>query len=229
MKILLAEDDQTLHKSVLAGLKKLGYAVDSAFDGEQALEQYEVNSYDAVVLDLNLPLVGGMHVLRKIRSADASVKILILSARCEIDDKIQGLDGGANDYMSKPFHFRELEARLRALIYRKFEQVGTVIAHEELRLDAARKAVFLGGSQVELTRKEYGILEYLLLHKERPVGMEELIEHVWDSETDLFSNTFKAHVSSLRHKLSAAAGGKEFIETVRGVGYRLAEAPHGET
>ena len=229
MKILLVEDDQTLHKSVLAGLKKLGYAVDSAFDGEQALEQYEVNSYDAVVLDLNLPLVGGMHVLRKIRSADASVKILILSARCEIDDKIQGLDGGANDYMSKPFHFRELEARLRALIYRKFEQVGTVIAHEELRLDAARKAVFLGGSQVELTRKEYGILEYLLLHKERPVGMEELIEHVWDSETDLFSNTFKAHVSSLRHKLSAAAGGKEFIETVRGVGYRLAEAPHGET
>lgn len=229
MKILLAEDDQTLHKSVLAGLKKLGYAVDSAFDGEQALEQYEVNSYDAVVLDLNLPLVDGMDVLRKIRSADASVKILILSARCEIDDKIQGLDGGANDYMSKPFHFRELEARLRALIYRKFEQVGTVIAHEELRLDAARKAVFLGGSQVELTRKEYGILEYLLLHKERPVGMEELIEHVWDSETDLFSNTFKAHVSSLRHKLSAAAGGKEFIETVRGVGYRLAEAPHGET
>jgi len=229
MKILLAEDDQTLHKSVLAGLKKLGYAVDSAFDGEQALEQYEVNSYDAVVLDLNLPLVDGMDVLRKIRSADAFVKILILSARCEIDDKIQGLDGGANDYMSKPFHFRELEARLRALIYRKFEQVGTVIAHEELRLDAARKAVFLGGSQVELTRKEYGILEYLLLHKERPVGMEELIEHVWDSETDLFSNTFKAHVSSLRHKLSAAAGGKEFIETVRGVGYRLAEAPHGET
>lgn len=229
MKILLVEDDQTLHKSVLAGLKKLGYAVDSAFNGEQALEQYEVNSYDAVVLDLNLPLVDGMDVLRKIRSADASVKILILSARCEIDDKIQGLDGGANDYMSKPFHFRELEARLRALIYRKFEQVGTVIAHEELRLDAARKAVFLGGSQVELTRKEYGILEYLLLHKERPVGMEELIEHVWDSETDLFSNTFKAHVSSLRHKLSAAAGGKEFIETVRGVGYRLAEAPHGET
>lgn len=120
MKILLVEDDKTLHKSVFTGLKKLGYAVDSAYDGEEALGQYEVNSYDAVVLDLNLPLLDGMEVLRRIRATDAFIKILILSARCEVDDKIQGLDGGANDYMSKPFHFRELEARLRAINGRRF-------------------------------------------------------------------------------------------------------------
>ena len=224
MKVLVVEDDLSLQRALGTGLRKFGYAVDSASDGEEALALFESNEYDALVLDLNLPRLGGMDVLREVRKANQEVKVLILSARGEVEDKISGLDSGANDYMAKPFHFKELEARLRALLRRKFVQTDTLLAHGDVRIDTARRQVRVRGHDIDLTRKEYGILEYLMIHKERVVGAEELIEHIWDSGADLFSNSFKVHINSLKKKLAVHLGDKEVVKNTRGFGYYLAEA-----
>ena len=221
MKILIVEDDLTTQKAIRNGFVKFNYAVDTASDGEEALILFEINTYDAVVLDLNLPKVDGIDVLRKIRRSNQEVGVLILSARSEVEDKILGLDTGANDYMAKPFHFRELEARLRALIRRKFIQVNAVLSHGKLRIDTTQKSVFAYGKKIDLTKKEYGILEYLMLHKGRPVSAEELVEHIWDSEVDLFSNSCKVHINMLRKKLSSYLNDTENVQNTRGVGYYL--------
>ncbi len=221
MKILVVEDDKSTQKAIRSGLITFRYAVDAASDGEEALDLFEINAYDAVVLDLNLPKVDGIEVLRKIREVNQELGVLILSARSEVEDKVLGLDTGANDYMAKPFHFRELEARLRALTRRKFIQADTILAHGKLRMDTTRKSVFAGEDKIELTKKEYGVLEYLLLRKNQPVSTEELIEHVWDSETDLFSDSCKVHINTLKKKLSPYVSEAENIQNTRGVGYYL--------
>lgn len=185
MKILLVEDDLSLQQSVAKGLRKFGYCVDAVSDGEEALRAFEINEYDAVVLDLSLPELDGIDVLKEIRRANGEIGVLILSARSELDDIVLGLDNGANDYMGKPFHFRELESRLRALLRRKFIQQDSMIRMGGLAIDTARKIERFRGQTVELTRKEYGILEYLALHRDRHVSAEELIEHVWESESGL--------------------------------------------
>jgi len=149
--------------------------------------------------------------------------VLILSAKSEVEDKILGLDTGANDYMSKPFHFRELEARLRALTRRKFIQTDAVLTHGKLRIDTTQKSAFGDKEKIDLTKKEYGILEYLMLHNNQPVSAEELIEHIWDSEIDLFSNSCKVHIGTLRKKLSPYLSDTENIQNTRGVGYYLGE------
>lgn len=222
MKLLIVEDERTMQGIIAKGLKKVGYAIDSAYDGEEALELFSINEYDLVVLDLNLPKVDGMEVLRQIRLRNQEVKVLILSARSEVEQRIRGLDAGANDYLVKPFDFYELEARIRCLLRRNFVQQDTIIQHNNVKLDTARKMVFANEEQVELTRKEYAILEYLLLHKNRVISTEELIEHVWDSETDLFSNSFKFHMSSLKKKLSTKEA-KINIKNLRGQGYLIEE------
>ncbi len=223
MKLLLVEDEVLLSKNVSRGLRLLGYAVDCAYDGEEALELYGLNDYDLMILDLNLPRVDGMEVLRRIRERDADFRILILSARNTLEDKISGLDGGSNDYLTKPFEFRELEARVRGLLRRSFITAPARLCCGRLRVDTAARQVWCGLSLVELTRKEYAILEYLLTHAERVVSAEELIEHAWDSETDLFSNSFRIHIHSLRKKLGEAGAG-DYIVTQRGQGYRI-QAP----
>ena len=195
MKLLLVEDEAMLSKSVSKGLRLLGYAIDCAFDGEEALELYALNEYDLMILDLNLPKLDGIEVLKRIREKDQDFRILILSARNSLEDKINGLDSGSNDYLTKPFDFMELEARIRNLLRRNFK---TVV----------------------LTRKEYALLEYLFSRLGETVSAEELIEHAWDSETDLFSNSFRFHIHSLRKKLEAAGAG-EYIVTKRGQGYIL--------
>ena len=221
MKILVVEDDLSTQKAIRNGLVKYGYAVDTASDGEDALTLFEINIYDAVVLDLNLPKVDGIDVLRAIRKANQELGVLILSARCEVEDKISGLDTGANDYMAKPFHFRELEARLRALTRRKFIQSDVILTHGILRMDTTRKSVCGGNEKIDLTKKEYGILEYLMLRKNQPVSSEELIEHIWDSEVDLFSNSCKVHINTLKKKLSPYLSEVENIQNIRGIGYYL--------
>jgi DNA-binding response OmpR family regulator len=223
MKVLVVEDDMSLQKSICAGLKKFGYAVDRASDGEEALTQYEINEYDAVILDLNLPKIDGIEVLRKIRETDQQVKVLILSVRAKIDDKVTGLDTGANDYMAKPFRFRELETRLRALLRRQFIQVDRMLKHGNIELDTALRLTYVDGQEVSLTKKEYGILEYLFLHKDEMCSAEDMIEHIWDSEPDLFTDTFKVHVNSLKKKLADFLSDKEVIKNTRGVGYYLAK------
>ncbi|MFK7692642.1 response regulator transcription factor [Paenibacillus sp. HJGM_3] len=226
MKVLVVEDDLSMQKAIATGLKKFGYAVDVAADGVEALHRADVNHYDAIVLDWNLPRIDGLDVLRAIRKNDEEVKVLILSARSEVEDKIAGLDTGANDYMAKPFHFKELEARLRALLRRKFILTDTRIAHGELQIDTALKQVYVRNQSIDLTKKEYGILEYLMLHKDKVIGAEEMIEHVWDSSTDLFSNSFKVHINSLKKKLAVHLGDQEIVKNIRGHGYFIAEVQH---
>jgi len=201
------------------GLKKLSYAVDPAYDGQEALMMLEVNTYDLVILDLNLPLVDGLEVLRQFRVKDTKTKVLILSAKNTVEDKISGLDLGANDYLEKPFDFLELAARTRNLLRWSFTQSDPTIRAGRLTVDTSVHSVLVDQHPIGLTNKEYAILEYLLLHRSRFVPTEEIIEHVWDYETDPFSNTFKYHMHSLKKKL----GVDGIIVNTRGKGYKLCE------
>lgn len=221
MKILLAEDEKSLSSAIAKGLKKMGYAVDQAYDGEEALEYLEVNQYDLLILDLNMPKVDGITVLNRLRRADAELKVLILSARSEIEDKVRGLDSGANDYLAKPFNFEELAARIRNLLRWSFKYKESLLVCGGLELDTLGKAVSVDGLPVNLTNKEYSILEYLMFHMGKVIGAEEIIEHVWDSEVDLFSNSFKYHMHSLKKKLSESGG--DCIKNIRGQGYVIRE------
>ncbi|WP_148410333.1 response regulator transcription factor [Murimonas intestini] len=223
MKLLLVEDEVMLSKFLAKGLRKLGYAVDCAYDGEEALDMYEINDYDLMILDLNLPKKDGMEVLETIRKKNGEFRILVLSARNAVEDKIAGLDLGCNDYLTKPFDFAELEARIRSLLRREFRVRDVKLRCGSLTLDTAAKAVYVRDEEVALTKKEYALLEYLLNHMGNVVSTEELIEHVWDSDADLFSNSFKFHIHSLKKKLDGAGGAGKYIVNQRGLGYKIAE------
>lgn len=218
MRILLVEDEKMLSGLIAKGLRNAGYAVDAAYDGEDALFEYEVNEYDLIILDLNLPRKDGLDVLREIRAKDSEMKVLILSARTKVSDRILGLDEGANDYLIKPFDFGELEARVRNLLRREFTQKPLDLRLGGLRVDTKAKRALFNGQEIALTRKEYGILEYLMLHRDQVISAEKLTEHVWNNEFDPFSNTFRYHIHSLKKKLNSASG-LDFIKTVRGQGY----------
>ncbi len=220
MKILLVEDEAILSKNIAKGLRLRGYAVDCAFDGQEALYLYDLNDYDLMILDLNLPILDGMEVLRRIREKDGDFRILILSARNTLEDKISGLDQGSNDYLTKPFEFPELEARIRSLLRRSFTTGDTQLVCGRLRVNTASRQVWYRDEPIALTRKEYALLEYLLIHAGRVVSAEELVEHAWDSEADPFSNSFRFHIHSLRKKLDGA-GARDYILTQRGQGYRV--------
>ncbi len=214
MRILIIEDESSLLNALKKGFEKHYYAVDTALDGEAALERYYEAYYDIVVLDLNLPKVDGLDVLKAIREENSNINIIILSARNTVEDKISGLDMGANDYLEKPFSFKELLARVRALSRRKYRTEDTVLKAHGITLHLARREVYYNDESVPLTKKGFGILEYLLLNQGEVVSGEALIEHVWNHEADMFSNAFKVHLSSLRKKLP-----KDVIRTVRGEGY----------
>lgn len=220
MKLLVVEDEKKLSRVLARGLNKLRYAVDCAYDGEEALAMYEVNDYDLMILDLNLPKLDGLEVLRRIRERDETFRVLILSARGSVEDRVAGLDSGANDYLTKPFDFRELEARVRGLLRREFVQKNTILCLDGLQVDTVQRTANWKGNAIPLAKKEYGILEYLL-HAAKTVSAEELMEHVWNSEVDLFSNTLKYHISSLRRKLKDVAGDTVEIVSLRGQGYRI--------
>lgn len=222
MKILLVEDDKIISKAIAKGLRKNGYAVDCVYDGEEALEAYEIYDYDLMILDLNIPCIDGMEVLQKIREKDMKFRILILSARNTIEDKIKGLDSGSNDYLTKPFDFGELEARIRNLIRQTSYVQDNSLSCGELQIDSAAKRAYIKKKCVDLTPKEFAILEYLLHHQGKVVGAEELVEHIWDREADPFSNSLRYHIHSLRKKLEEASR-KEYIVTKRGQGYYIAE------
>ena len=180
--------------------------VDFCYDGETALELLGVERYDLVLLDLNLPKKDGMTVLRTLRQTDRETRVLILSARSEVEDKVQGLDAGANDYLAKPFHLAELEARIRSLTLRQFTQQDVLLSCGGLTFDTRSRTATVNGQTLTLTRKETGILEYLMVHQGRPVSQEELMDHVWDNSVDSFSNSIRVHISALRKKLRAVLG-----------------------
>jgi DNA-binding response OmpR family regulator len=223
MKILLVEDEEMLSTIIAKGLRKVGYAVDTVFDGEEALEYYEIYEYDIIVLDLNIPKIDGLDVLRTIRKKDADQKILILSARTTVDERILGLDEGANDYLIKPFDFGELEARIRSLLRRHYSVTPTTIAVDRFIIDTNAKKVMCRNDVLNLTRKEYNIFEYLTINKNKLISAEQLVEHIWDSEFDPFSNTLRYHIHTLKKKLSEFSN-EEVIKTIRGQGYIIEEA-----
>ena len=214
LKLLIVEDEPTLLWALSKGFRKLGYMVDAVEDGEQALDSYFDNQYNLIILDLNLPKIDGLDVLREIRKENKEIPVLILSARSEVQDKIIGLDMGANDYLAKPFHFEELEARVRALLRRDFKTVDTIIICGEIKIDLALKKVFWNAVEIQLTKKEYGIFEYLILHKGWIVSGMEIVEAVWESDADIFTNAFKVHINAMRKKLP-----DDFIKNVKGQGY----------
>ena len=206
MHILVVEDERALCETIVRSLRRLAYSVDFCYDGNKAIELLGVERYDLALLDLNLPGADGMTVLRTLRQNDRDTKVLILSARSEVADKVEGLDAGANDYLAKPFHLEELEARIRSLTRRQFTQNDVVLICGELSFDTKTRIAAAGGQKLSLTRKEIGILEYLLLNQGRPVSQEELLDHVWDNSVDNFSNSIRVHISALRKKLRAALG-----------------------
>ena len=206
MHILVVEDERALCETIVRSLRRLAYSVDFCHDGNKAIELLGVERYDLALLDLNLPGADGMTVLRTLRQTDRDTKVLILSARSEVADKVEGLDAGANDYLAKPFHLEELEARIRSLTRRQFTQNDVVLACGELSFDTKTRIAAAGGQELSLTRKEIGILEYLLLNQGRPVSQEELLDHVWDNSVDNFSNSIRVHISALRKKLRTALG-----------------------
>ena len=220
MRLLVVEDEKKLCDMIAKSLHQSGYEVDVCNDGEEALDMIYAEMYDLIVLDLNLPGVDGMEILRELRKEDEETKVLILSARSQIADKIEGLDAGANDYMEKPFHLQELEARVRSLTRRKFIQKNVCLECNGIRFDIRERVAYAEEYPVALTRKENGILEYLLLNQGRPVSQEELIEHVWDSSVDSFSGSIRVHMSSLRRKLKAGLGYDPIVNRI-GEGYKI--------
>lgn len=221
MRILVVEDEVDLLFALKKGLKQEGYAIDLAEDGQQALEYLEATQYDCVVLDINLPKLNGYQVLEELRKENQEVKVLILSANTEIEDRVAGLDKGANDYLIKPFHLKELKARIRALLRRQFISLDTCFQFGELKMDIPHRRLSWKEEDISLTVKEFALLQYLMLKKDIYISSEELIEHVWNEEADLFSNAVRVHIYSLRKKLLCATGYDTFIETMPMVGYRF--------
>jgi len=250
VRLLIVEDEPDLASALQMGLRREGYAVDVVHDGAGAGERMAATPYDLVCLDLGLPDVDGREVCRRIRSGELGIpsepppRVIMLTARTSLLDRVAGLDDGADDYLSKPFSFEELSARIRALLRRDSVNPGAVIRVGALELDAARYEARRNGRPVDLTPKEFALLRYLMLHPGQVLTPERLLEHVWDEQADPFSNTVRVTISNLRRKLAAAPpgdgpadavaevegtdGGREQaldqpIQTVTGVGYRLVE------
>jgi DNA-binding response OmpR family regulator len=220
MRILITEDERELAEALARGLRKQGYAADIAYDGEEALVLAEVNDYDLIILDLNLPKIDGVEVCRKIRASGSLTGILMLTARSALDDRVNGLDQGADDYLVKPFHFPELLARVRAVLRREGETRHPILRISDLVLDPNAQKAFFRGTEVWLTIKEFSIMEYLMRNAGRIVSQEELLEHVWNEDANLFTHTVKVHIKNIRKKLSAV-GADNLITTVKGRGYVL--------
>ena len=222
MKLLLAEDEVELSNALIAILQHNHYTVDAVYDGQTAIEYLSVEEYDGFILDIMMPKKDGIEVIKELRESGNNVPILFLTAKSEIDDRVLGLDLGADDYLTKPFHLEELAARIRALTLRRFTQHDVVLTCQELSFDTKARKASAKGSDISLTRKETGILEYLMLNQGRPISQEEFIEHVWDSSVDNFSNSIRVHISSLRKKLRTALG-YDPIHNRIGEGYVMEE------
>jgi len=215
---MLVEDDARIARFVAKGLREQSYAVDISATGEDALYQAEINTYDLVILDVMIPGRNGFEVCRELRKSGQRMPILMLTARDAVEDRITGLDQGADDYLTKPFEFRELLARLRALLRRSGELRPAKITVADLVLDTGAQAVSRSGRSVTLTAKEYALLEYLARNAGRVIGRAEIAEHVWDETFDPFSNLIEVYVNRVRRKIDADSS-KPLLHTRRGAGY----------
>ena len=217
MRVLVVEDESRIAEQIAAAMSEAGYAVDCAGDGERADFLAQTENYDAVVLDLGLPRVDGLTLLQRWRDAGIGVPVLVLTARGSWHEKVQGIDGGADDYLSKPFRMEEVLARVRALIRRASGQLSASLTVGRVSLDTRGAQVTVDGAPIKLTSHEFRVLSYLMHHQGRVVSQAELTEHIYAQAFDRDSNTVEVFIARLRRKLGAS-----FIETVRGLGYRVA-------
>lgn len=220
MRILLVEDDPGVRRFVVKGLREQAYAVDTAASGEDALYQADINEYDLVILDVMIPAPDGFEVCRRLRKSGRTMPILMLTARDAVEDRVSGLDRGADDYLTKPFEFRELLARLRALLRRSTELHPPSLSVGNLVLDTAAQSAMRGGHPISLTHKEYALLEYLVRNAGRVVNRADIAEHVWDETFDPFSNLIEVYINRLRRKIDPD-GRSGLLQTRRGAGYIL--------
>jgi DNA-binding response OmpR family regulator len=219
MRILVVEDDKNLSDLITRGLRQAGYAVDAAYDGEEGQYLAENYPYDLIILDLILPKKDGIEVCQVLRRNKLNTRILMLTCRGELGDRVKGLDSGADDYMVKPFAFEELTARIRTLLRREVGQASPVITVGELSMNTVTREVKLGQRPIELTNKEYSILEYFMINPDVLVTRRMIEDHIWDMSLDTASNLITAYINRIRSKLEDREN--SLIETVRGAGYRL--------
>lgn len=224
MRALVVEDYAPVRKAVVDGLGENGFAVDSATDGEEGLWLAEQNPYDVIVLDLMLPKVDGIAIVKKLRAAKRDVPVLVLTARDGVDDRVRGLDTGADDYLVKPFAFAELLARVRALVRRRYERRDPIVRIADLEIDTTKRTVRRGGEGVTLSAREYALLEYLAMRAGQLVTRTEIWEHVYDFRSDAHSNVVDVYIGYLRKKLERD-GAAKLIHTRRGQGYVLGVEP----
>ncbi|NTU59933.1 MAG: response regulator transcription factor [Deltaproteobacteria bacterium] len=224
MRILVVEDEEKVASFIRKGLEEEHYAVDVALDGEEGLSMAQFNPYDLMILDLMIPKLDGYRVLQRLRADGVGTAVLILTARDGVGDKVRGLDLGADDYLTKPFAFAELLARVRALLRRGKPQRSPILKVADLTIDPASRRVTRGGTLVELTAKEYALLEYLVRHAGQVLTRTMISEHVWDQTFDSYTNVIDVYVNYLRKKIDQGFEPK-LIHTIRGVGYSLREEP----
>jgi DNA-binding response OmpR family regulator len=219
MRILVIEDERKLADYLKKGLENHSYSVDCVYDGEAGEKRAAMGEYDAIVLDLMLPVKNGIEVTKSLRARGINVPILMLTARGELEDKILGLDSGADDYLVKPFEFQELLARIRALLRRPTAKVGEELKAQDITVYPNKYLIEQGSKKLDLTLKEYAVLEYLVRHKGEVLNREQIFDHCWDWTVDSFSNVVDVYIKKLRDKLNDK--NEKYIRTVRGVGYQF--------
>jgi len=227
MRILLVEDEPRVSSFIIKGLRDQSYAVDLAVDGEEALFKVGINDYDVIILDVMLPVKDGFQVCHEVRNQGVKIPVLMLTARDAVEDRVRGLDTGADDYLSKPFDFNELLARIRALLRRAKQIRPEILQIADLQLNTTNHLVIRGGERISLTAKEYALLEFFMLQAGKIVGRREIAEHVWDENFDPFSNIIDVYVRRLRRKIDEGFD-KPLIHTRRGEGYIMAADWEGE-
>ncbi len=220
MNLLLVEDDKEIVDSLTSFFKEKGFVVDAAFDGDTGLQKAQRNDYDIIILDKGLPNKDGLEVCSSIRVAGKQMPILILSVKSEIGTKAELLNAGADDYMTKPFSFAELIARVNALLRRPKKIEHTKLQIDDLIVDIEGRKVMRGQKEIHLTTKEFSLLEYLLRNHGKAISRQEILEHVWDMNADPFTNTVETHILTLRRKIEGKRGNK-IIQTVPGIGYKI--------
>jgi DNA-binding response OmpR family regulator len=222
MRILIVEDEHKIANSIKKGLEQESFAVDIAFDGQSGFDLASTEEYDVLVLDIMLPELNGMEICQKLRDGGKHTPILMLTAKGAVEDKVNGLNAGADDYLPKPFAFEELLARIKALSRRPKDMTGTTLSFEDLSLDTLNYQVVRSGKDIRLSSKEYALLEYLMRHPNQVLSKEQIINHIWDYDADVLPNTVEVYIGYLRTKVDKAFPQKpSLIQTIRGFGYKL--------